>query len=302
MSPLVLEVMHGVSTILGSERCTLFISDPETKQLWATSKHRDETILIDFPNDQGLAGHVFTTQQVLNVHDCFSDPRFAVFNDQEGDEYTIRTILAAPVIHPMEEKVLAVVQAVNKVGGVFTAEDEVHLQRLCTLLAVILVTSDRLEQVYVQAELKEWTFQRLPVPVLLFNGDGRCIKANQRVGDLLGLPQESLVGCHCAEVFQGCFQLFAMWERCLEDDQDGSAEQVEVPAPGGTKTVIVRCTRTMVEGSAIGTTFVFTPGVLEDAKRRRLHRAQTAATGVETVDDSDRGSPLPSPTESMIDP
>lgn len=50
-------------------------------------------------------------------------------------------------------------QAINKIGGTFTTNDELRLERLCQIVANILLTAESLNDLTMSTELNERIFQ-----------------------------------------------------------------------------------------------------------------------------------------------
>jgi len=64
--------------MLEADRCTVFLYDPKTDELWTKLAQGKGVRTIRLPKDKGLAGHVFTTRKALNVTDAYKDPRFSL--------------------------------------------------------------------------------------------------------------------------------------------------------------------------------------------------------------------------------
>ena len=130
-----LEILcREAATVLGAERSTIFLLDPQKKELWSRIALGLETKAeIRFAAGRGIAGHVTKTGQVVNVTDAYADPRF----NREVDEktgYKTKNLLAAP-LGTKEGKVLGSFQVINKRAGAFTGEDEELLQFLASQAA-----------------------------------------------------------------------------------------------------------------------------------------------------------------------
>ena len=115
MSPLVREIMKGVSVILEAERCTLFLADDANSRLWAIVNQVGENIIIEIPNDRGIAGIVYKSGKLLNIVDCYADARFNHAVDRESG-FKTRTILASPIPDAVTAKPIGVIQAINRIG------------------------------------------------------------------------------------------------------------------------------------------------------------------------------------------
>jgi len=76
---------------------------------------------------------------VLNLRDAYNDPRFDRSTDQRTG-YRTKSLLTMP-IRGKDRHVIGVFQALNKVSGIFTEEDEAKLQRYCEQASQILAAS-----------------------------------------------------------------------------------------------------------------------------------------------------------------
>lgn len=105
-----------------ADRCTVFLHDSETDELWSKVALGLGSNEIRFNASQGLAGHVFKTGETINIKDAYSDERFNKEIDLKTG-YTTKTILCMP-IRNFEQKIIGVFQILNKLSGHFTKDDE----------------------------------------------------------------------------------------------------------------------------------------------------------------------------------
>lgn len=57
-----------------------------------------EEIVIEIPDHKGIAGSVYTSGTLLNIKDCYTDPRFCRVVDK-ASQFQTRTMLCAPIRH-----------------------------------------------------------------------------------------------------------------------------------------------------------------------------------------------------------
>merc|ERR1719316_484227 len=74
----------------------LFLHDVERKSLWTGFVRGGPG--IEIPDNVGLAGACFTHNVLLNIPDCYEDPRFERAVDM-ATGYRTRTMMCAPVLH-----------------------------------------------------------------------------------------------------------------------------------------------------------------------------------------------------------
>jgi len=121
----VLEVLIAIiTTELGAERGSLFLNDPDTKELYSRVAQGTSQREIRILNNSGIAGYVFTTGEGLIVHDAYTDPRFNRSVDEQTG-FTTQNILCVP-IRTSKGDIIGVAQALNKKNGKFN-RNELHL-------------------------------------------------------------------------------------------------------------------------------------------------------------------------------
>ncbi|MCC6798792.1 MAG: ATP-binding protein, partial [Anaerolineae bacterium] len=138
-------ILNKLVTTINAERGTIFLINEAQGELWSR-------VLLDpvgplseirLKIGQGIAGHVAQTGETLNIADAYADPRFNREFDRATGFHT-RSILTAPMLNP-QQKIIGVVQLLNKIGGAFTPRDE-RLLAAMTSQAAISIENARLYQ------------------------------------------------------------------------------------------------------------------------------------------------------------
>jgi adenylate cyclase len=119
---LIKRLVHTASSLLDADRASLFLIDDVTGELWSKVAEGSEVKEIRVPAGAGVVGWVATNKRLVNIHEAYDDDRFNPAVDK-ATGYRTRTILAAPV-WSLENRVIGVVQVINKSTGIFTEEDE----------------------------------------------------------------------------------------------------------------------------------------------------------------------------------
>ncbi len=115
-------IAQETAKALNADRCTVFLLDKTTQELWskvATGMGSEE---IRFSAKKGLAGHVALTGNTINIKDAYNDERFNKDIDNKTG-YKTKTILCMP-IRNIKHEIMGVFQVLNKNNGIFTQEDE----------------------------------------------------------------------------------------------------------------------------------------------------------------------------------
>ena len=115
-------IAQEIKQALNADRCTVFLLDEEKHQLWSKVALGLEMQEIRFDCGLGLAGHVATTGETVNIKDAYRDKRFNKEIDLQTG-YKTKTILCMP-IRNLSHQIVGVFQVLNKKDGEFTQKDE----------------------------------------------------------------------------------------------------------------------------------------------------------------------------------
>jgi serine phosphatase RsbU (regulator of sigma subunit)/putative methionine-R-sulfoxide reductase with GAF domain len=132
------KITASIKKYMGSEEASIFIYNLEKEELTfetATGKKEKELKQIILKKGQGVAGWIAEQRQGVIINDCQSDPRYAIMVDQKTLFHT-RSLLGVPV--QMDDRVLGVLEAVNKKQGKFSSDDLQVLERMAGFLAIPL--------------------------------------------------------------------------------------------------------------------------------------------------------------------
>jgi CheY-like chemotaxis protein len=129
-------IIRSVTRILDADRSTLFLLDHRTQELYSTIAEGMGGKEIRFPVGIGIAGSVAQTRETVLIPDAYSDPRFNPDVDRKTG-YQTRNILCMSMCN-IENKVIGVIQVLNKHDGDFTPSDITLLTGFCTHAAVSL--------------------------------------------------------------------------------------------------------------------------------------------------------------------
>lgn len=107
--------------LVQADRCTVWLHEPATRNVWTVAGHGVERITIT--DTSGFVGRSIQTGKLINVEDAYMDERFNTAVDQETG-YRTRSILCIP-FNNREGKIIGAFQAINKLGNSrFSKKDE----------------------------------------------------------------------------------------------------------------------------------------------------------------------------------
>ncbi|CAG9771941.1 unnamed protein product [Ceutorhynchus assimilis] len=125
LSDLLKEIMSEARRLTNAERCSLFLLDPDHLHLVAKVfdgvSPSERSTEVRIAADQGIAGHVAATGQILNIKDAYKHPLFYKGMD-EATGFKTRNILCFPIRD--EDNIVGVAQLCNKINGHFDYFDE----------------------------------------------------------------------------------------------------------------------------------------------------------------------------------
>jgi sigma-B regulation protein RsbU (phosphoserine phosphatase) len=129
-------IVEKLVEAIDASRGTLYLIDEARGELYSKVLQEDTGVLkeIRVKIGEGIAGHVAATGEVLNIRDAYNDPRFNRAIDRASGFHT-QTVLTAPVRNP-KQKIIGVVQVLNKKGGPFSARDERMLVAMAAQAAI----------------------------------------------------------------------------------------------------------------------------------------------------------------------
>ncbi|KAG8522900.1 cGMP-dependent 3',5'-cyclic phosphodiesterase, partial [Galemys pyrenaicus] len=117
VSVLLQEIITEARNLSNAEICSVFLLDQNelVAKVFDGGVVDDESYEIRIPADQGIAGLVATTGQILNIPDAYAHPLFyRGVDDSTG--FRTRNILCFPIKNENQE-VIGVAELVNKING-----------------------------------------------------------------------------------------------------------------------------------------------------------------------------------------
>jgi adenylate cyclase len=176
------KVMSEATRMLDAERSTLFLNDEKTGELWSQVGEGLGLMEIRLPNDQGIAGSVFSSGVSINIPHAYADLRFNPAFDRKTGFFT-RSILCVPIINN-DGKTIGVTQVLNKRNGSFTSQDESRLKTFTAQIAISLENASLFADVQNIKNYNEGILLSMSNAVLTFDDEGvlkTCNKAGQKI-------------------------------------------------------------------------------------------------------------------------
>ena len=127
-------VVKAAKQVLHADRGSVWLLDPATNELVLEVATGIRPVRV--PIGAGLVGVCARTREIINVPDCYADPRFDAAVDRASG-YRTTSMLTLPLVDH-QDVLVGVMQLLNKAGGVFDPSDEVLATALAAQCAIAL--------------------------------------------------------------------------------------------------------------------------------------------------------------------
>lgn len=146
-------ITQAAADLSGSEAASILLYDEARQQLYFESAtNLDEPLMrgLIVPVDSSIAGWIVTNRQPIIIHDTQNDPRhFAQVG--KATNVTTTSLLGVPLI--AKEKVIGALEAINKLEGEFSQDDQEILMDLGAQAAVAIENARLFQQSDLIAEM-----------------------------------------------------------------------------------------------------------------------------------------------------
>ena len=138
IEPLLNFLIGSAADLLDSEAASILLFDEKTQRLYfaaSTGADPDELRRIPVPLEGSIAGAIYRDNRPLIINEVASDPRHY---RQVGEKirFEARTLIGVPM--RMRDRRIGVLEALNKRGGHFTANDQHTLSIVASQAAVAI--------------------------------------------------------------------------------------------------------------------------------------------------------------------
>lgn len=168
---------------------------------------------------QGIGGWVAEHGEPVIVNNAYTDTRFYSKSDQDSGFQT-HSILAVPLV--VENRVIGIVEAINKLHGIFTDHDLRLLRMVSAPLAVAIENARLHSNVLAEERRVKAIFESMAEGMLTVNAEGRITAANDSLLTLLHKGMNDLIGQQAGKAIQvdNDQGFTAFMDQVLEADDD----------------------------------------------------------------------------------
>jgi adenylate cyclase len=202
LGALLRKIVEATSKFLHADRSSLFLYDPKTDELVATVAEGLETREVRFAAHLGLAGHCFSTGEIINVADAYSDPRF----NREVDDltgYRTKSLLTMPVV-ARDGRRLGVMQALNRRDAqAFDRADIARMSAFAAQAAIAIDNATLFSEVVSARNYNESILRSMSNGVITFDADTRIAKINASAAAILEIDGDAVIGMDAQTMLEG---------------------------------------------------------------------------------------------------
>ncbi len=267
-------VVNTTTELLDAERCSIFIHDRRTDELWSRVARDLEVNEIRFPSHMGIAGSVFTSGKTINISNAYLDPRFNPQVDQKTG-YKTRSVLCVP-IRNKAGRILGVTQVLNKAEGEFTETDERRLKAFTAQAAIALENAGLYEDTRNMKNYNESLIESMSSGIVSLDADKQVIKYNSAATRILceNLESCALMPGQLPKFFGINPWVPALIDRVLEERKPDFLPDVDLFLPEVERRASVNLTVVPLVG--IQKAFLGSLLILEDINREKRLKSTIA--------------------------
>lgn len=186
LSELLHQVMRLATDVVEAETSSILLYDEAHDELvfnLALGDKESELKEIRLQLDEGIAGWVARERKCKIVNDIEKDPNWAKRTDDKID-FVTKSVLAVPLVY--KDRLLGVVEAVNKKKGEFTPEDEEVMEAFAAQTAVAMENARLFTNLQEEKEKIEAIFSQMSDGAIFVDPGCKKILANKQAENCLG--------------------------------------------------------------------------------------------------------------------
>ena len=126
------------TSIISAERCSIFVYDKQTGELWTTLADGIERIVIDM--DKGVVGRSLQTNQLIIENNVESSQYFLAEID-ENSGFKTKNIIVCPIVNK-DKKAVGALELLNKESD-FNDEDAKFMQFFSNFISTYIDLVER---------------------------------------------------------------------------------------------------------------------------------------------------------------
>ncbi len=268
-------VLNRCGDILKAQGGTFFAIKEASQELYpVAAKGVPINLLqqIPFKIGSGISGWVAANKKPILLENVQNDPRFNRAVDVITGVKT-RSIVCVPVVR--HDKLLGVVELVNRSDGVFREQDLLFLEHLCGQIGTAIENCTLYEKMANWTAYTDGVINSLTGGFVSVDPEGLIIQCNATACRILQAQEEKVIVRKVAEAFSQYPALCAILEGTRTNRKVVQREEIELPRSGnvpliiGYSTFLIRDKSGLSRGSGI---------IFQDITYLRSQRLQNTQT------------------------
>ncbi len=193
LAELLKTVLQLAAEIVDAETGSLLLLDEAAQELYfdVALGLGDAAAGVRLKLGQGIAGTAAKTRRAEIINDVRRDARWSPKLDEQTG-FVTRSILAAPIL--LKGRLLGVVEAINKRGGVFDEEDLRAFEAFAAQAAVAIDNARLFSSLREERFKLETVFSQMQDGAVLTDASGKVLLANAAAARLLGAAPRDVAG------------------------------------------------------------------------------------------------------------
>ena len=169
INSLIFTLSNRSHTLVGAERCSVFLYDKEHEELTSLQGEID----VKFPADKGISGECCRKNITINIADAYEDERFNQDIDKKTN-YRTKSILSLP-INDAKNDVIGALQLINKENGEAFSQKDVDMMQYFLKIAGPLLSQSQLyhQQTRRRSTLQKTEFEGIGMEQLMHRRSSR---------------------------------------------------------------------------------------------------------------------------------
>ena len=198
------KVLSVVISTLQVETATIYISDPEQKQLkclTSVGKHKEVIIKREESLEHKLGFGLIGWIAQMGTAEILNEPQKNSYYSKEADSLigiTAKNILCVPIVY--KNKNYGVIEVINKKSD-FDELDKEFLATVTGNIAMTLENSELYQEMIYSKEYVENIIESIPGGFIATDKEGKITVFNSQAQNILGINKSSAVGKNAKDVF-----------------------------------------------------------------------------------------------------
>jgi len=225
LNKLIQVIMNKAAEITNADRSSLFLVDEETGELWTVFAKGLENNIVR--TKKGIVAQVAKRKKALIVNNPYKHPLFDASVDRKT-KYKTKSILSVPVFNA-ENKVLGVIQAINKNENNFNSADLDILTGFASQIRIAIENAKLFDQIQGMKNHLNILVQNLDNGIVTIDESLKINTINHTFNKMFGLKEtQDLTDIHISDLNNTLKPLFSYCQETITTGEKNYQEELKV--------------------------------------------------------------------------